>query len=335
MARIVYRPRRPGVIDVYVNLRFFPDPRRIGEAVARWEELGVAGVVLGDHLFPPAAPYRSPQSSRGIDQLTMLTVVATLSERLRVGTVASNVAFQHPLLLIRKFATLAVLYGGDRVYAGFGAGWARRELEAIGLPLPPLAERLDRLEEALRLARQLFDEGFADEGGDHVLAHELPLAPRPETPPRILVGGGSERLVRLAGRYCDHIDLNAPSHRRSRIEPQRKLTTTVADLEQSVATLRDAEAQAGRPPGSVAVSAVVTDIAFCRESELDAESERICAAAELPARSLLDSPFVLLGEPQRMADALRERQERLGLAWIGIPFSDVERFSADVAPLLA
>jgi hypothetical protein len=53
------------VIDVYVNLRFFPDPRQIGTAVARWDELGVAGVVLGDHIFPPTAYYRDPVANRG------------------------------------------------------------------------------------------------------------------------------------------------------------------------------------------------------------------------------------------------------------------------------
>lgn len=323
------------MIDVYANLRFFRTPDRIGDAVARWDELGVGGVVLGDHIFPPTAPYQSPQAQRGMDQLTMLTVIATLSRRLRVGSVAANVGFQHPLFLIRKFAQLAVLYGGERVYAGFGAGWARREFEAIGLTMPPHASRLDRLEETLRLARQLFETGYADLAGDYIIASKLPLAPAPSTTPRILVGGGSTRLIGLAGRYADHLDFNAPSHRASTIEPQRKLMTTVADLEQSLALLRAAETSAGRKPGAVATSIVITELAFCRESRIEAETERICGSVGLPAQSLLDSPFALLGEPARMAHAIDERRERLGLEWIGIPFADVERFYADVAPLLA
>ena len=290
--------------EVFVDLRFFPDLRKVGETVARWEELGVAGVNLGDHIFPPTAHFRDPVANRGADQLTMLTVILTLSQRLRVASVASNVGFQHPLFLIRKFATLAVLYGSDRVYAGFGAGWAKREFEAIGIAMPPHARRLDRLEEALQLARALFDEGWADLDGDHVVAHELPLAPKPETPPRLLVGGGSERLIRLAGRYCDHIDLNAPSHRRSRVEPHRKLMTTVADLEQSIATLREEEAAAGRAPGSVTTSVVLTNIAFCRESEIEAETERICAAVELPAAIAARQPVRATG---RTASGWRQR----------------------------
>ena len=102
----------------------------------------------------------------------------------------------------------------------------------------------------MRLARALFDEGFADLDGEHVVAHDLPLAPSPETPPRLLVAGGSERLVRLAGRYCDHIDLNAPSHRQSRIEPQRKLMTTVEDLRDRLRRCATPRAASGRTPAS-------------------------------------------------------------------------------------
>ena len=84
------------MIGIYSNFRFFPEPHRIKEFVRRWDELGVEGVTLGDHIFPPTAPSRSEAARRGMDQLTMLTVVATLSERLRVAAVASNVGFQHP-----------------------------------------------------------------------------------------------------------------------------------------------------------------------------------------------------------------------------------------------
>ena len=323
------------MIGLFANLRFFRDVQTIPDVVRRWDELGLDGVVLGDHLFPPTADPRTPRPHRGMDQLTMLTVIATLSPRLQVGAVAANVGFQHPLFLVRKFAQLAELYGGERVYAGFGAGWAEREFEAIGLALPSHPERIARLEESLRLARSLYDDGYVDIDGAYVQADALPLAPMPEVPPRILVGGGSKSLIGLAGRYADHLDLNAPSHRRSPVEPQRKLMTTIADLEGSVGRLEAAAAAAGRPPGAVSVSVVVTDVCFCSAAEVETETARICAGVGLEPRSLADSPFALIGEPGQMAAKIEELRERLGLSWIGIPFQDVERFCADVAPLLA
>ena len=47
----------------------------------------------------------------------------------------------------------------------------------------------------------------------------------------------------------------------------------------------------------------------------------------LPWRSLDRSPYVLLGEPARIAEQVRERQERIGLDWLIVPNSQIERFS--------
>jgi alkanesulfonate monooxygenase SsuD/methylene tetrahydromethanopterin reductase-like flavin-dependent oxidoreductase (luciferase family) len=194
--------------------------------------------------------------------------------------------------------------------------------------MPSHRDRLDRLEEAVRLARTLFDDGAADLHGDHLVASELPLAPRPDVPPRLLLGGGSPRMLELAGRYADHLDLAPPTHRRSTNEFQRKLLTTTGDLEEAARAVRDVATR------SVTFSVLLTNVVFCAESEIDAEEAAICAALDLPPRPLADCPFVLVGGPQRMADAIRERQERIGLTWIVLPYNAVDRFSSDVAPLL-
>lgn len=150
------------------------------DAARRFESLGLTGIVQGDHPFVPTAPYTSPIAATAAECFTVLTTVAAHSDRLRIATLVANVGIQHPLFLLRRFANLALTHGGERVYAGLGAGWSRRGFEAIGLEMPPHRERLDRLEEAVRLARELFDRGSADLLGNHVVASELPLAPRPE-----------------------------------------------------------------------------------------------------------------------------------------------------------
>jgi alkanesulfonate monooxygenase SsuD/methylene tetrahydromethanopterin reductase-like flavin-dependent oxidoreductase (luciferase family) len=305
------------------------------DAAARYEALGVSGVIQGDHPFVPVAPYTSPIAAMAAECLTVLTTVAAHSDRLRVGTLVANVGIQHPVFLLRRFANLAVIHGGERVYAGLGAGWSRRGFEAIGLEMPPHRDRLDRLEEAVRLARELFDHGSADFHGEHVVASELPLAPRPEVSPRLLLGGGSRRLLELAGRYADHLDLAPPSHRKSSNEFQRKLLTTTADLEEAARAARDEASAAGRAPAPLTFSVLMTDVVFCSESEVAAQEEAICKAVDLPPRPLSDCPFVVIGQPQQMAEAIRERQERIGLSWLVLPHDAVDRFCSEVAPLLA
>src|SRR5215469_15807632 len=97
--------------------------------------------------------------------------------------------------------TLDVLSGG-RAVLGLGAGHPRTEVEhrAYGIPFPPLGERMDRLEDALRLTRAMLD-------GDGP-----PNAPAPIGRLPIMVGGsGERRLLRLVARYADMCNLSGPS----------------------------------------------------------------------------------------------------------------------------
>jgi hypothetical protein len=65
-----------------------------------------------------------------------------------------------------------------------------------------------------------------------------------------------------------------------------------------------------------------------------AEEEAICARVGLPWRPLGDCPYALVGAPEQIAEQVRERQERIGLDWLIVPESAIERFSADVMPLV-
>jgi alkanesulfonate monooxygenase SsuD/methylene tetrahydromethanopterin reductase-like flavin-dependent oxidoreductase (luciferase family) len=258
----------------------------------------------------------------------VLTTVAAHSTRLGVATLVANTGLYHPLALLRRFANLALLHGGDRVYAGLGAGWSRREFEALGLAMPPHRERLARLAETAALARTLFDQGWAPEGGAHVPAVDLPLAPAPPIPPRLLLGGGSRTVLELAGRHADHVDLAPPPQRKGDNEFQRPLLTTVDDLTESARLAR----AVGRP---LTTSLLLNAAVVCDAGDVRAQEEALCDRVGLPWRSLDDCPYVLIGEPQRIADRVRERRERIGLDWVIVPEGQIDAFASDVMPLLA
>jgi len=319
------------VIQAWVSLPWAGPAAYYGADAARvtrrLESLGVSGVVQGDHLFVPGPAPDDPVTRMAADCLTVLTTVAAHSQTLGVATLVANVGFHHPLPLLRRFANLALLHGVDRVYAGLGAGWSRREFEALGLTMPPHRERLERLAETAQMARALFDRGWVSENGAHVTAVDLPLAPAPHDPPRLLLGGGSASLLDLAGRYADHVDLAPPPHRRSANELQRPLLTTIDDLTESARAARGS----GRP---LTTSILLTSVAFCDAASVRAREEAICARVGLPWRALDDCPYVLVGEPARIAEQVRERQERIGLDWMIIPDSAIERFSSEVMSLL-
>jgi alkanesulfonate monooxygenase SsuD/methylene tetrahydromethanopterin reductase-like flavin-dependent oxidoreductase (luciferase family) len=323
------------MVAVFANLRALHLKEPVPAYVARLESLGIAGVAEGDHLFNPFGPsHPAPESHLGMDQLTELTAFAAHSDRLIVASTAANVGFQHPALIIRRFAQMTELFGGGRVYAGFGAGWSRREFEALGLEMPRYADRMARLREALLLARKLFDEGHADMRGDHFAVRDLALAPWPVPPPRILVAGGSPGIMELTGQFADHIDLNAPAHPVIKPDPARRLITTTAQLESSVAAIRAAAAAAGRGQASITRSVIIDHVVWCSEAELPDAQRDLCRRVGLPEQPVLDCPFVLAGEPARMATRVSELTERLGLAWIIIPNAEAQRFSEQVMPRL-
>jgi alkanesulfonate monooxygenase SsuD/methylene tetrahydromethanopterin reductase-like flavin-dependent oxidoreductase (luciferase family) len=295
--------------DLYVNLGPAGSLDSLRDRVARFDDLGVTGVLVSDHLFVSLGPERA-KAYRPDDPFVVLAAVAALSPRLAVGTLVANVGLSHPALVLRHFAQLAALVGGERVLAGLGAGWNGEEFESLGMRMPSHSARLDRLEEACRLARALFAEGVASLDGSHVVARGLPLAPRPATPPRLLLGGGSDRLLGLAGRHADIVDLNGSSRRQRlgrttplRDDRIRRRSTTVADLTASAAIVRAAAAAASRPCPRFSVT--IDSVSFGGD----------------PDPALASCPYVLAGDTAKLRDQLDERVERIGLDALVVPES--------------
>lgn len=280
---------------------------------------GMDGMFVTDHLFVSNGKPRRDAAAGG-DPFVKLAVAAALSDRLCLGTVVVNIGLAHPALALRSFLELAQLAGGGRVLAGIGAGWNREEFVALGVDFQPFAERMDRLEEASALARAMFDEGFAELSGEHVQALGVRLGPPPVPRPRLLLGGGSDRLLEIAGRHADIVDLNGSSRRLklrgahpALLDQARRFTTTVADLEDSVQRVRHSAAEAGRDADQIEFSLLVSAVRFCSDTEVDAVERELCAAAGIDAQSLSACPYVFVGPPERMIDHLTERVERVRL----------------------
>jgi len=292
----------------------------LADQIRAIDAAGLDGVFVSDHLFVSHGKSRR-EAAAGDDPFVKLGAAAELSDRLILGTLVVNIGLLHPALAARGFLELAKLAGGERVFAGIGGGWNREEFEALGETFPPFEERMDRLEEASALTRALFDEGFADLQGEQVQALGVRLEPPPGPPPRLLLGGGSDRLLEIAGRHADVVDLNGSS-RRMKLggahpalkDPVRRLTTTVADLDDSVQQARGSAKASGRDPDRIEFSILVSAICFCSEAEIaDVEGE-LCAAAGLDRQPLRDCPYVFVGPPERMVEQLTERAERLRLS---------------------
>jgi alkanesulfonate monooxygenase SsuD/methylene tetrahydromethanopterin reductase-like flavin-dependent oxidoreductase (luciferase family) len=317
-----------------------PSLEAVREQVRHYEEIGLDGVIANDHLFfSRGGPRR--EASRGSDPFIRLAIAGSLSDRLMLGTGVANLGFQHPAMPLRQFVELASMFGGHRVLAGIGAGWNPEEFDALGMTFDPLARRMDRLEEAAQLFRSVFDTAGADVSGEQVVTRDLPMGPLLNPPPRLLLGGGSDRLLDIAGRYANVVDLNGSSRRLKLSGPQpvfqdaiRRLTTTVADLEEAVGKVRASASAAGRDPDGIEFSILVSIIRFCSESEIAEQEADVCQNAGIDPMRLDDCPYAFIGPPARMREQLAERAKRIRIRHLLVAdglYNELSRFRREVA----
>src|SRR5215471_12245901 len=168
------------------------------------EALGYSTFGLADHLVRPFAPLIAGQA------------VADATTSLRITQTVLAQDFREPVVLAKELATLDVLSEG-RLQVGLGAGWLRKEYEDAGMRFESASVRIARLEETATILKGLFAEGRFSFDGDHYRITELEGLPRPVQQPRppIMIGGGGKKLLSVAARQADIVQL-MPSNPRGK-----------------------------------------------------------------------------------------------------------------------
>jgi probable F420-dependent oxidoreductase len=140
-------------------------------------------------------------------QFTPAAALADAAARtsLRIGTLVHNNDLQHPALLAREAATLALL-SESRFELGVGAGWMERDYQQLGLVLDPGAERVCRLAEAIEIMRRSWLGQEFDFHGEHYNIESLKGLAAPSIP--LLIGAGGDRMLRLAAQTASIISLS-------------------------------------------------------------------------------------------------------------------------------
>jgi probable F420-dependent oxidoreductase len=177
---------------------------------------------------------------RWVDPFVALTVAATVTNRIRLGTGICLLPEREPLITAKAVATLD-LYSGGRVILGVGAGWLREETEAMGANFGTRWMRLRETVEALRVLWTQAEPAYA---GELVHFPALRCEPKPVQkpyPPILLGGHGPKVLARVARTYDGWMPL-VPN-------PQ--------SLQRDVAALRKLAADNGRDPSALHITALV------------------------------------------------------------------------------
>jgi F420-dependent oxidoreductase-like protein len=183
---------------------------KLAEIAKTAEGAGFDSVWVMDHFFQ--IPMVGPAEADMLEAYTTLGFLAGQTERVGLGTMVTGVTYRNPGILIKQATTLDVLSSG-RAWLGIGAAWFDREHEGLGVDFPPLKERFERLEEALQIAHQMWndDNNGVYEGKHYQLKETLNVPQSLQKPhPRILIGGsGEKKTLRLVAKYADACNIFA------------------------------------------------------------------------------------------------------------------------------
>lgn len=190
----------------------------IGRLARTADEAGFDSLWVMDHFFQISISGHPPESPM-LEAYSLLGYLAGVTRRIQLGTLVTSVSYRHPGVLVKTATTVDVLSGGRTVF-GVGAGapfnpepmgpGTTFEGEGLGIPFGPLGERFERLEDVLRLARQMWAGDETPYTGKHYqLVRPLNSPNSVQRPhPPILVGGSGERkTLRLVAQYADACSL--------------------------------------------------------------------------------------------------------------------------------
>lgn len=238
--------------------------------------------------------------------------LAAATDRVTCGSLVYSIGYRHPAVLANAMATLDQLAPG-RIALGLGAGWAKDEYDAYGIPYPPTGVRLDQLEEGVQCVRGLLHDDVTDFDGAYFQLTDARCDPKPApgAVPIYVGGGGERRTLAIAARYADgwnvpFLDPDTYSHK--------------------VRVLTDHCTRVGRDPASI-TKTVNVGLAWSEDS----------LEAQFGPMATWVRPGVLTGPPEAMVEQIRGYHAagaaRVILA-LRAPF-DVEgldRFVTDVLP---
>lgn len=280
------------------------DPRAQVDLAQRVEGAGADGIVLADHVVLgkhvdryPWGTFPFPSDSPWLEPLTVLTAIATVTERIKLTTGILIVPLRPAALLAKTAATLDVLSGG-RLELGVGTGWQAEEFTAQGLDP---AQRGRLLTDYVGACRELWRGGPVSFSSETVSFEDIWCVPTPvrEGGPPILFSGtltprNIDRIARLGDGWIPIMG------------------ETNDGIRDGIATLQDALRAEGRDPSSLIVRAPVP-IAKGDDGKpsLAATLDGIPAIAELGVTDVNLNVTVFAREPDAFPPYFDELERRI------------------------
>ena len=298
-----------------INMRDASSRAEWQDKARKVEALGYAVLLVPDHLAAMLATIPAVMSA------------ADATTRLRIGTNVLNNDLRHPVLLAREAATMDLLTDG-RLELGLGAGYMRIEYDQAGLRFDRGGIRVERLAESVSIIKDLLGGAEVTFVGQHyrVTSHKIYPLPVQRPRPPIIIGGNGPRLLALAAREADTVNLTGITFTRGGTTLDMS-GWKVAGVDERLRVIRDA---AGGRFGALELSAQVQRV-IVTDRPREAAEELQKTWKQISVDEILAAPFVLIGTVDEMVEALQARRDRWGISY----FVTFEPFLDALAPVVA
>ena len=250
-----------------------------------------------------------------------LVLAAEATSRLRVGSLVYDNDFRHPALLAQEVASIDLLTDG-RFEFGLGAGWLKSEYDAAGLPFDDGGTRVERMAEALHVVKALFSATPVTHEGRFYKLTGLTGSAKPKQAPHppMLIGGGGRRLLTLAAQEADIISIMPRSRRDG--SGLEDADASPDAFTRKIAWIRDA---AGDRFSDIELNTLVQTVVIT-ERPRDAAAP-LATEYSMEVDQVFETPLVLIGSVDQIAETLEQRRERFGLSYITVFEKDLENLA--------
>jgi probable F420-dependent oxidoreductase len=281
--------------------------------IQRLEKIGFSSILITDHPNTQWCPTATQAA------------IASVTETIKIGSIVYNNDFHHPAMLAKSSATIQNISKGRHEF-GIGAGWDKSEYHKVGTRFDKPGTRITRLIEAIQIIQSMWvNESTSFDGKHYKIAGVSQAASHSEYgPPKTMIGGGGKRMMRLAGKYADIVNLvsSNPSAKRSNdfIAAAVMDPLTNARLMDKMTLVHESAEKAGRDVEDIEFSFLylpTTDFTEDVESAIARRAKRFHVSAD-EIRSL---PNLFVGSFDDFREEVEARHDETGIGYTIIPGS--------------
>jgi probable F420-dependent oxidoreductase len=285
------------------------------------ESLGYSAFHLADHILGAGpALEKANHPVQNLAAIPAMAYAAAVTSTIKIGCRVFCIDYHNPIVLIKSAMTIDKLSNG-RLEFGLGAGWVKEEYAALGMTMDSPAVRIDRLADVVEGLRAFRGDGVISVSNDTISWKDFEGDPKPVGPAPIMIGGGSPRILRLAGREADIVSLNF-NNRSGMIGPDGVQLSSEAETQKKIGWIKEGAGERFDDL-EIEIGAYFTFV-------MDDPSPVLGQFAQMFGLSeddMAKHPHALFGSVDAICDELERRRELHGISYITVGRDNMESFA--------